>query len=470
MLGSLPLLFLAATASGLPVTITVDTTKILNLLPPTYVSANLDWHYDAEEWPAWKGCSVINMSVTEPNLVYLASQFSPAVLRVGGSEGDDVIYATPSTPCPVNTSFCLSPTRWGEIGAFAQKTGMDIAFGLNALSGRQNKTCRRCPWDSTNTRDFLANVVIPSGFIPKYAEFGNELQTFIDADVYGQDILHLKSVIDSIQWPSSPPLLVANDENPDAGYWSKLLPIAKDVMDVASWHLYVGYGLDPALPSDAWETPFMDKITTTAAPLIAAAGASGFKGGLWVGESAMAWHSGREGVTDTFLSSPWWVSALGTLAPTHTGFCRQTLMGGRYELVNKTTRAPNPDYYVALLWKSTMGEKVLEASVEGSNQVRAFSHCLPAGSPPGVGFAIINFSPNTTAEVPLPEGPWKYYLLSSPDNSTLVSNGVPLQYTPGVLQLPDFHATTGTTAGTLAMPPHTIAFAQVFGENGVCSA
>lgn len=469
MLLIIPFLFLAV-AHGIPVSVDVDTTRVLNILPPTYVSANLDYHYDGEEWPAWKGCSVLNMSLTEPNLVYLASQLSPAILRIGGSEGDDVIYATPSTPCPFNTSFCLTPTRWGEIGAFAKQTGMTVAFGLNALSGRQNKTCRRCPWDPANARDFLTHVVIPSGFIPKYLEFGNELQPFIDPDVYGQDILNLKGVIDSIQWPSGPPLLVANDENPDASYFSRLLPIVKDVVSVATWHFYAGYGLDPALPTDAWSTTFMDKTTTISEPLIAAANASGFRGELWVGESAMAWHSGREGVTDTFLSSPWWVSALGMLANTHSGFCRQTLIGGRYELVNKTTRTPNPDFYVALLWKKVMGEKVLKASVVGSALVRAFSHCLPAGSPPGVGVTIVNFSSNTTAEVPLPAAPWKYYLLSSPDNSTLMSNGVPLTYTPGVLQLPDFHATSGNTAGTLSLPPHTIAFAQVFGEDGVCSA
>jgi heparanase len=56
----------------------------------------------------------------------------------------------------------------------------------------------------------------------------------------------------------------------------------------------------------------------------------------------MAWHSGRDNVTNTYLSGPWFISQLGSLAATHAFQCRQTLIGGYYELINKTTLAPNP--------------------------------------------------------------------------------------------------------------------------------
>ena len=53
---------------------------------------------------------------------------------------------------------------------------------------------------------------------------------------------------------------------------------------------------------------------------------------LWVGEAAAAWHSGRAGVTNAFESSFWWGDALGALAAhNHTGYCRQTLIGGSCE-------------------------------------------------------------------------------------------------------------------------------------------
>jgi len=364
-----------------------------------------------------------------------------------------------------------------EIKEFVSATGVQVAFGLNALYGR-NKTCHTCPWDSSNTHDFLKSVVIPSGFIPNYLEFGNELQPYIAASVYGKDILSLKTLLDDLQWPAgSPPKLVANDENPDPGYWGTLLPIVKGALLASTWHLYIGYGLDPLLAGDAWDVTFMDKIMTTANPMVHAAEQAGFQGELWVGESAMAWHSGREGVTDTFLSSPWWVSVLGSLAPTHSRFCRQTLMGGNYELVNKTTRAPNPDFYVAKLWKSTMGEKVLQASVEGNSDplLKAYSHCLPSTSPsPGVGLTLINFSHNTTTRVDFTESfpkisSWEYTVLSSPDNSTLLSNGLPLIYTPNSGKLPSFNPNRTPGDGSIELPPHTITFLSVFGAVGVCA-
>jgi hypothetical protein len=112
------------------------------------------------------------MSLTEPNLVFLAQSLSPAVLRVGGSEGDEVIYETPGVPCPPNTSFCLTAQRWIEINQFAQATGNKLAFGLNAMAGRENKTCPLCPWDPTNAAAFLA-ASKAAGITPFAFEFGN---------------------------------------------------------------------------------------------------------------------------------------------------------------------------------------------------------------------------------------------------------------------------------------------------------
>jgi len=202
----------------------------------------------------------------------------------------------------------------------------------------------------------------------------------------------------------------------------------------------------------------MDKINSTAAGILAAVAGSGFKGQLWVGESAFAWHSGRVGVTDTFLSSPWWMSALGQLSPTHSGFCRQTLVGGNYELINKTTRAPNADYYVARLWKDAMGPAVYAAS-SNDTEVRVYAHCAPGG---GLTLAYINFSANTTAALhvqgPPPGSPRLLRALASVDNTTVLLNGRQLVYTPGSGALPDLQPAADAGAGPLLLPPHTLGF------------
>ena len=334
-------------AAGLTAVVNISVGQRYPLVQPsTYVSMNLDYHYDGEEWPSWKGCSVLNMSLNEPNLVFLARSLSPAVLRVGGSEGDMVMYETPTSPCPPDpnrTLFCLTMQRWREINAFAASTGNKVAYGLNALFGR-NKTCHSCPWDPTNARAFLEYAKAQS-LTPYAFEFGNELTPFILVEQYAKDVLVLRALLNEV-WPDAAqrPLLVTNDANPDAAYLEALLKGAPGAIDVATWHLYIGYGLDPLLETHAWSSSFMDKIGSTAAGILAGIAGAAFKGQVWVGESALAWHSGRVGVTDTFLSSPWWMSALGQLAPTHSGFCRQTLMGGNCSWGALRRRADAPTH------------------------------------------------------------------------------------------------------------------------------
>jgi heparanase 1 len=226
--------------------------------------------------------------------------------------------------------------------------------------------------------------------------------------------------------------------------------------------LAVGYGLDPLLETHAWSASFMDKISSTAAGMVQGIKAAGFEGETWVGESAFAWHSGRVGVTDTFLSAPWWMSALGQLSPTHSGFCRQTIIGGNYELVNKTTRTPNPDWYVARLWKDAMGPASFAASSNDSD-VRVYAHCAPAG---GVTVAYINFSGNTTAALqvaggaqgPLPGSRRLLRALSSRDNATVALNGRDLVYVPGSGALPPLEPAADAGNGPLLLPPHTLGF------------
>ena len=222
----------------------------------------------------------------------------------------------------------------------------------------------------------------------------------------------------------------------------------------------VGYGLDPLLETYAWSPTYLDKINTTANSILAGVAAADFKGEVWVGESAFAWHSGRAGVTNTFLSSPWWMTALGQLSRTHSGFCRQTLMGGSYELIDKTTRSPNPDWYLARLWKDAMGSAVFAASSNASD-VRVFAHCAPTG---GLSIAFINFSSNTTAALTLVQAvqpatsPLALRILSSADNITVALNGEALVYTPGSGALPSLLPASVAGGAPVLLPPHTLGF------------
>jgi heparanase len=87
----------------------------------------------------------------------------------------------------------------------------------------------------------------------------------------------------------------------------------------------------------------------------------------------------------------------------HGKYCRQTLVGGNYGLLNTTTLQPQPDYYSLLLWSRIMSPLVLDVLPDASNpELRAYAHCTQpsAGFPSGaVTLALINLSNNSAVQV-----------------------------------------------------------------------
>lgn len=465
-----------------PVVVTLNLSAIIHTTDARYVSANFDWHLNYEETPAWINSSIMNLNLSNPNLLSLASALSPAVLRISGSEADDAFYESPGSPCPPPPvgNFCMTMQRWVEVQAFAEAVGWDVAFGLNAMIGRPNASTRQNLSSITRFLTWVASSPTPR---LTHLEYGNELEHAVDAGVYAADVQALRGVIDAT-WPDAAvrPKLVANDENPDPRYWGTLLPAAGSAMDVASWHLYIGYGLNPDLKNEAWNASFLAGIHNTAAPMVAAADAAGFTRvaghQLWVGETAMAWHSGQNGTTNTFLSGPWYVTQLGTLAATHHVQCRQTLVGGFYELINKWDMTPNPDWWTAALWKRVMGVDVFPIPGASDPDVLVFAHCAAAGAqaPAGaVAVAYVNLNANETKSVTLagsvPATPRDEYMLTavgSESSRAIALNGAPLLFTgPGEMSaLTPVHVPAGGNASIL-LPPHSYGYFVLYAAAAV---
>ena len=104
----------------------------------------------------------------------------------------------------------------------------------------------------------------------------------------------------------------------------------------------------------------------------------------------------------------WFADQLGVLASRgHNAFCRQTLVGGYYGLLDTATMRPRPDYYLYLLWSKVMGRRALEVSRKHSisNVVRVYAHCTAATAPfysPGsMTLVVINLSDTVTVQLRL---------------------------------------------------------------------
>lgn len=184
----------------------------------------------------------------------------------------------------------------------------------------------------------------------------------------GNDYLRLRALINKY-WPEagSRPKLIGNDLNTNPSYLQKFLPVVKDNLDVVTYHLYVGYGLDPNLAKEIPTANFLNQFWATANTVYQVKQSIVPQAEMWVGETAAAWHSGQANTTDAFVSSFWYANAMAVLTlHNHTGFCRQVLLGGNYGLLQRTNYRPNPDYWTATLFHRLMGNAALAVSVNST--------------------------------------------------------------------------------------------------------
>ncbi|KAK1621000.1 hypothetical protein QYE76_026517 [Lolium multiflorum] len=385
-----------------------------------FVCATLDW------WPpekcdygtcAWGLAGLLNLDLSSKILLNAVKAFSPIKLRLGGSLQDFLVYGTGSTgePClpfTKNTSAmfgftqgCLPMHRWDELNAFFHKSGAQIIFGLNALNGRVPMPDGSLggPWDYTNADSFI-RYTVEKGYDMYGWELGNELGgtgvgARIDADQYSADVITLNQIVDKA-YQGSKPQVIAPGSFFDAAWFTEFVGKTKpNQVDVITHHIYnLGPGVDTHLIDKILDPSYLDGEASTFSSLQGILKSAGTSAVAWVGEAGGAYNSGHHLVTDAFVFSFWFLDQLGMSAKYDTkSYCRQTLVGGNYGLLNTTTFEPNPDYYSALLWHRLMGTKVLSTTFNGTNKIRAYTHC--ARDSEGITLLLINLSGNSTNHI-----------------------------------------------------------------------
>ncbi|KAK3159377.1 hypothetical protein QOZ80_2AG0149330 [Eleusine coracana subsp. coracana] len=409
----------AAVAGG--ESVVVDARSAIATTDETFICATLDW------WPpekcdygtcAWGRASLLNLDLSNKILLNAVKAFSPIKIRLGGTLQDMVIYDTgdpqqPCTPFVKNTSAmfgfsqgCLPLHRWDELNAFLKSSGAKTIFGLNALNGRIKMPDGSLggAWNYTNADSFI-RYTVNKGYDIHGWELGNELSgsgvgARIDADQYAADVIALKKIIDSTYQGSSKPLVIAPAGFFDAAWFTELVGKTKpNQLDVITHHIYnLGPGVDNHLIEKILNPSYLDGMVSTFSNLQGILKSAGTSAVPWVGEAGGAYNSGHHLVTDAFVFSFWYLDQLGMSSKYDTkSYCRQTLIGGNYGLLNTTTFEPNPDYYSALLWHRLMGTKVLSTTFNGTNMIRAYAHC--AKNSEGVTLLLINLSGNNTNHI-----------------------------------------------------------------------
>ncbi|KAH7675070.1 heparanase 1 protein [Dioscorea alata] len=402
--------------------VSVNGVSAIGRTDPDFVCATLDW------WPpekcdygtcSWGLASLLNLNLSSNILLNAVKAFSPLKIRLGGSLQDKVIYGTrdsgqPCIPFVYNSSEmfgfsqgCLPLSRWDQLNEFFKKSGAVIIFGLNALNGRVPVPDGSLggPWNSTNAAS-LIRYTVNKGYTIHGWELGNELSgggvgARIDADQYAADTISLKSIVNEIyQGFPDKPLILAPGGFFDANWFTEFISKTKPhSLDVITHHIYnLGPGVDTHLIDKILDPSYLDGEASYFSNLQSILTSSGTSTIAWVGEAGGAYNSGHNLVTNAFVFSFWYLDQLGMSSSYDTKtYCRQSLIGGNYGLLNTITYKPNPDYYSALLWHRLMGQNVLSTSFKGSKKIRAYAHC--ARDSQGITVLLINLDGNTTTQV-----------------------------------------------------------------------
>ncbi|KAL6965535.1 heparanase [Sarracenia purpurea var. burkii] len=398
----------------------IDGESAIGMTDSNFICATLDW------WPpekcdygtcSWDQASLLNLDLKNNIFLNAVKAFSPLKIRLGGTLQNKVIYETedhgqPCLPFSRNTSElfgftegCLPLSRWDELNTFFAKSGAQVIFGLNALSGRSIRSDGSTigAWDSTNAESFIRYTVGKSYTIYGW-ELGNELSgsgvgVRVAASQYASDTISLQNLVQDIyKAVASKPLVIAPGGFFDANWFKEFLDKTTKSLDVATHHIYnLGPGVDQHLVDKILSPSYLDGEADTFNRLQSTLKRSTTSTAAWVGEAGGAYNSGRHLVTNAFVFSFWYLDQLGMASSYDTKtYCRQSLIGGNYGLLNTTTFLPNPDYYSALLWHRLMGRNVLSTSFSGTEKIRAYAHC--AKNSQGVTLLLINLDNTTTVQ------------------------------------------------------------------------
>ncbi|XP_049741824.1 heparanase [Elephas maximus indicus] len=361
----------------------------------------------------------------------LARGLSPAYLRFGGSKTDFLIFDPKKEPTfeersywqsQVNQDICKSGSIPSDVEkrlqlewpfqeqlllreeyrkkfknstysrssvdmlySFANCSGLDLIFGLNALL--------RTPdlhWNNSNAKLLLGYCSSKSYNISW--ELGNEPNSFlkksgiyIDGFQLGEDFIELHKLLGKSRFKNAK--LYGPDVGQPRGKTVKMLTsflqAGGGVIDSVTWHHYYLNGRI-ATKEDFLNPDVLDTFILSAQKIFQVVEETRPHKKVWLGETSSAYGGGAPLLSNTFAAGFMWLDKLGLSARMGIEVVmRQVFFGaGNYHLVDGNFK-PLPDYWLSLLFKKLAGTKVLTASVKAADRskLRVYLHCTNINHP-----------------------------------------------------------------------------------------
>ncbi|XP_051537656.1 heparanase isoform X1 [Myxocyprinus asiaticus] len=266
--------------------------------------------------------------------------------------------------------------------AFANCSGLDLIFGLNALLRTSENS-----WNSQNA-ELLLKYCGSRQYVMSW-ELGNEPNSYekkagirVDGYQLGQDFVHLHQILQkSTLYHSTalygPDISQPRDHRKDL--LTGFLETGAAAINACTWHHYYVNGRDTSL-EDFLDPRVLDTLASKINQVLKTVQSVSPGKKVWLGETSSAYGGGAIGLSDTFVAGFMWLDKLGLGAKLGLDvIIRQVLIGsGTYHLVDDNLD-PLPDYWLSLLYKRLVGPEVLKAEVHTNSgfkkQIRVYLHC-----------------------------------------------------------------------------------------------
>lgn len=460
--------------------------RVIAVLPNNFLSFGIDTseirNYD-------------KIDFSKPRFRQLAEALAPARLRLGGTMSDRLIFTRDDLPiscdvCPaesVSKSVChsiknickhkflpfflMTGSKWTQINEFCQATNIKLLFAFNVLLRDIHNQ-----WNEENAAELLQFSRL-KGFEVDW-QLGNEPNSFhhvfnvtVTPHMLGHDFKKLRKLLNHHGYKKS--LLVGPDttrpqpHRPEClEYMVQFLGNASHYINVRSWHQYYLNGRTAKL-EDFWNPNtfdlFKEQVHTMRSHTTNYSHIP-----MWLTETSSAYGGGAPDLSNSFAGSPLWLDKLGFAAKNNiTTVIRQSFIGGNYSLISEDLE-PLPDWWVSVLYKKLVGNKVLHIACKCSRYQRMYAHCANRKYTNdttaitiyaiNLEMATVRFFLNGTA-LPGENLSIDEYIVSARSNNrrtkTVLLNGWPLYYESS---MPDLQPQRLTYGKHISMPPYSIGF------------
>ncbi len=434
------LLFATSVAFNANYEVYINTTKCVYETDQKFLSIALD--SDLIRW-RWD-----NFDFTSQKLHNLAKGLAPAYLRVGGTNGDFLLFhpneayrknlshdqrmdshilsrdprVKPYTTSREQrmdlltsrdqqtdryltyrdqrvhsfTNFTMTTKDVENLFTFAKESGLSVIFGLNVLL-RDSKTHH---WNFTNAQELMRYIT--SHHFTCAWELGNEpfdLHGLINWTITGKELASDFKILRKLlnEHPEYGQMLVGPDVSSPwrpplrNKFLKEFLTNIDGTIDAMTYHQY--YTNNQANVSEFYNPDILDYLITEMQQverIMTESGASAIE--PWLGETSSAYGGGVPGVSNSYIAGFMWLDKLGVAARLkHKIVIRQTLYWGSYSLINFKTLDPLPDYWSSYLYKKLVGSRVLvvhDGTLLG-RKIRVYAHCTSERSGYDIGSLVL---------------------------------------------------------------------------------